>query len=152
MPPESWFESFQAFALTVPPWSEWAFAKHWEQKRLRDFSGCDSLVFAKTSRSTPWLGWKKRARNIGAIICAMQATPRRGVEGDRAASAAAGRLWAHARDRPARSRQRALLHRADRLPVAPAAQGLAPLHHGAALFLRVARQRGVADHQSCPAD
>src|SRR3954447_17564566 len=48
------------------------------------------------------------------------------MQGDRAGSAATGRLWAHTRDRPARGRQRHLLYRADRLPMAPAAQGLAP--------------------------
>ena len=29
-------------------------------ERLRDFSGCNSLVFAKTPRSTPWPGAKSR--------------------------------------------------------------------------------------------
>lgn len=43
-------------------------------KWLRDFSGCDSLVFAKTLRSTAWPGLKSRARSISAIICATQAT------------------------------------------------------------------------------
>jgi transcriptional regulator with GAF, ATPase, and Fis domain len=44
-------------------------------ERLRDFSGCDSRVFAKTPRSTPWPGLKSREGSISAIICAMQATP-----------------------------------------------------------------------------
>jgi len=44
------------------------------------------------------------------------------------------------------------LHRPSRLPVAPAAQGVPALHNCAAVYLRMARQQGLADHQPCPAD
>ena len=45
-----------------------------DEKRLRDFSGCDPLVCAKTPRITSWPGLKSRAASIPARGCAMQAT------------------------------------------------------------------------------
>src|SRR5206468_9313702 len=48
--------SFQAFAVRRGP--NGRLPKREERKRLRDFSGCDALVFAKTPRSTSWPGLK----------------------------------------------------------------------------------------------
>ena len=48
-----------------------------------------------------------------------------------------------ARDRDARGAGRDLVHRADRLSVADAAEGLSSVHNRARLFLRLARQRLV---------
>jgi hypothetical protein len=45
------------------------------KKLLRDFSGFDSLVFAKTTRVTSWPGLKSRAPSISATACAIQAIP-----------------------------------------------------------------------------
>src|ERR1700719_634065 len=73
-------------------------------------------------------------------------------EGQRYASDVTDAEWAlaggqafgpAARHRVASRAGRDLVHRADRLSVADAAQGLSPVHHGARLFLRLARQRPV---------
>ena len=50
-------------------------------------------------------------------------------------------------DRPARGGERDALRADDGLPVAPAAQGLPALHHGAAVLLRLARRRDLAADQ-----
>src|SRR6476646_7274980 len=66
-----------------------------------------------------------------------------GMGADRAPYAGGQAFGPAARHRVASRAGRDLVHRADRLSVADAAQGLSPVHHGARLFLRLARQRPV---------
>src|SRR5215831_18670870 len=67
--------------------------------------------------------------------------------GNRTVHAGGGRSRAAAHDDPACRGGCAVLYRADRLPVADAAEGFSALHDGATLLLSLARLWLVADHQ-----